>query len=201
MPYLPNAYEALHKLDSDHHFGAAIVAKKALNCRFLLDHSNNHVVTALIELDDCSTLLRSLYLRPSLPSLDVELRPLLSRTPVPLARTLIGADANAKSSLWNSPCQNNRGRELEALLANFPLHVANVRVAGLTFIPPETQSIDITLVGNSVPIQNWHFPDIPSLSDHPYIYFELTSSTPMIAKVNRIFNVLPPLINLDKKKI
>ena len=99
MPFLPDAYEALHKLDSNHHFGAAIVAKRALNCRFLPDHSQNHVTTALVELDGYTKLLRSLYLRPSLPSLEVELRPLLSRSPVPLARTVIGADANAKSSL------------------------------------------------------------------------------------------------------
>ena len=99
MHFLLDAYEALHKLDSNHHFGAAIVAKRALNCRFLPDHSQNHVTTALVELDGYTKLLRSLYLRPSLPSLEVELRPLLSRSPVPLARTVIGADANAKSSL------------------------------------------------------------------------------------------------------
>ena len=125
---------------------------------------------------------------------------MLLRSPAPLARLVIGADANAKSSLWNSPCQNSRGCELETLLASFPLHVANVPVASLAFTPPETQFIDITLVGNSVPIQNWRFPDIPSLSDHPYIYFELASSTPKIAKANKIFNVLPPLMNIDKKK-
>jgi Endonuclease-reverse transcriptase len=119
-----------------------------------------------------------MYLRPSLPYLEAELLPILSRDPSLIARTVIGADFNARSALWNSNCSNSRGHELESLLARFPLNIANVPVSSLAFIPPETSFIDVTLTGHKVPIEGWHFPDAPSLSDHPFISFNggVTSS-------------------------
>jgi Endonuclease-reverse transcriptase len=200
IPFLPDAYHALHRLDAHHHFGAAIVAKKSLKCSLLPDHSQNHFASALVEFDSSPILIRSLYLRPSLPSLEAELSPLLTHSPIPLPRSIIGADTNAKSPLWNSPCYNTRGRELEALLSNLPLNVANPVLSLLPFSPPETQFIDITLVGDAVPVHNWHYLDTPTLSDHPYIYFELVCNAQRPSKPVRIFNSLPSPVNLDKGK-
>jgi len=200
MPFLPDSFEALHNLDSDHHYGAAIVAKKTLKCRLLPELSVNHVAAAQLDFDGRSFLFLSVYLRPSLPSLEAELLPILSRASSLLTRATIGADMNAKSPLWNSNCCNARGRELESLLTRFPLNVCNVPAASLAFAPIETSFIDVTLVGNAVIIDNWHFPDIPSLSDHPFIAYDLSCSAPQSARSNRAFNFLPPLQNIDKEK-
>lgn len=40
-------------------------------------------------------------------------------------KTLIGIDANAKSPLWNSGSTDDRGEALEAVLAQYGLHVVN----------------------------------------------------------------------------
>ena len=200
IPNLPDSYEALHRLNDNHHFGAAIVAKKSLKCRLLPDLSENHVAAALLELDGLSFVILSIYLRPSLPSLEVELLPILSRAFSLSTRLVIGADANAKNPIWNSPVSNLRGRELEALLARLPLNVCNLPIASLAFVPPATSFIDVTLVGNMVKVANWHFPDIPSLSDHPYIVFELARHGTRFGRPPRLFNSLPPLQSIDKEK-
>ena len=200
IPYLPDSYEALHLLGDDHHFGAAIVAKKSLRCRLLPNRSANHVAAALVELDGASILLLSIYLRPSLPSLEAELLPILAGLSSYMNRAIIGVDANAKNPLWNSNGLNQRGRELESLLARFPINVANAPVASLPFTPPETNFIDITLVGHSIPILNWHYPDIPTLSDHPFIYFERACPSARSVVPVRCFNFLPQVDKLFKEK-
>jgi len=68
IPFLPDAYHALHRLDSNHHFGAAIVVKKTLRCNLVPSDSKNHVATALLEFDGSKTLYL-LTLSPSLPSI------------------------------------------------------------------------------------------------------------------------------------
>ena len=70
---LSDSYEALHKQDSNHHYGAAIIAKKSLKGRLLPDLSVNHVAAVRLEFDELSFLFLSVYLRPSLPSLEAEL--------------------------------------------------------------------------------------------------------------------------------
>jgi Endonuclease-reverse transcriptase len=200
IPNLPVSFEALHRLDSEHHYGAAILVKKSLKCRLIPDLSKNHVAAVRLDLDGRAFLFLSVYLRPSLPSLETELLPILSFSSSLLTRAIIGADTNAKSPLWNSNCSNARGRELESLLARFPLNVCNLPADSLPFAPADTSFIDVTLVGNAVEVNNWHFPDIPSLSDHPFISFELACSMRRSARSARVFNFLPPLQNLDKDK-
>ena len=200
IPNLPDTHEALHRLDANHHFGALIIAKKSLRCRLLPDLSSNHVSAALLELDGVAILLLSIYLRPALPSLEAEFLPILAKSSALLSRSIIGADLNAKNPLWNSPCLNIRGRELESLLARYPLNIANLPIADLPFTPPETSFIDVTLVGNAIPYQNWLYPDIPTLSDHPFIYYEVAVKCARPARHKRFFNSLPPLANIDKSK-
>ena len=200
IPHLPDSFEALHRLGSDHLYGAAIIAKRSLKCHLQTDLSVNHVAAVRLDFDGRTFLLLSIYLRPSLPSLEAELLPILSHSSLLLMRTIIGADTNAKSPLWNSKCSNARGRELESLLARFPLYVCNLPADSLQFAPAETSFIDVTLAGNSVEVHNWHFPDIPSLSDHPFISFELPCSSRRSARSARAFNFLPPLQYLDKDK-
>ncbi len=48
----------------------------------------------------------------------------------------------------------------------------------LNFVPRNSSFLDITASGDEVSISDWVFPDIPSLSDHPYITFSLTPSGP-----------------------
>jgi ribonuclease HI len=200
IPYLPDSFEALHFLDSNHHYGAAIVAKKSLRCQLLPNLSGNHIIAVQLELDGYAFILLSIYLRPSLPSLEAELSLVLNRAFTLLPRVVVGADVNAKSPLWNSSTANPRGRELEALLARFPLNVCNQPVANLPFTPTETSFIDVTLASNSVTVSNWHFPDIPSLSDHPFISFTVVSPGPRVGKPFRLCNLLPPLQSINKEK-
>lgn len=42
--------------------------------------------------------------------------------------------------------------------------------------PSNTSFVDVTLVGDSVNLSNWHYPVFPSLSDHPFISFRLAYS-------------------------
>ena len=200
IPNLPDTYEALHMLDENYLFGAMIVAKKTLRCELLPDLSSNHVAAARLKLDGVAILLFSIYLRPALPSLESNVLPILAGSSELLPLTIIGADLNAKNPLWNSPCLNPRGSELESLLARYPLNIANLPIADLPFNPPETSFIDVTLAGNAIPYQNWHYPDIPSLSDHPFIYFEVAFSCARSTRPRRSFNSLPPVANLDKCK-
>jgi hypothetical protein len=53
------------------------------------------------------------------------------------------------------------------------LQILNQPLDQLAFVPAGTSFLDLTLAGSSVKASRWFFPSIPSMSDHPYIYFEI----------------------------
>jgi hypothetical protein len=47
----------------------------------------------------------------------------------------------------------------------------------LDFVPGGTAFVDITLTGDQVNVSRWLFLPTPSLSDHPYLYFDVLIPT------------------------
>ncbi|GJQ86899.1 hypothetical protein Trydic_g22000, partial [Trypoxylus dichotomus] len=81
---------------------------------------------------------------------------------------VIGLDANSKSTLWNSPTEDWRGRELETVLEDNSLVVLNNNEEP-TFIGHRGSSfIDFTAVNFRAyeMIDGWHLSDDETLSDH-----------------------------------
>ncbi|KAK4013612.1 hypothetical protein OUZ56_026165 [Daphnia magna] len=70
-----------------------------------------------------------------------------------------GLRTNAKSSLWNSVTTDRKEMDLEEIL-----------LVGTSFL-------DITLGTDDIVTPHWFFPTFPSLSDHPFIYYEIMRAT------------------------
>ncbi|EFX69741.1 hypothetical protein DAPPUDRAFT_113390 [Daphnia pulex] len=96
--------------------------------------------------------------------------------------SIVAVDSNALNKIWNSKCTNARGTELESVISDNCLQIFNQHLDQLSFVPDGTSFLDLTLAGSSVKSSRWFFPSIPSMSYHPYIYFEIdqrsTSSSP-----------------------
>lgn len=63
-------------------------------------------------------------------------------------RTIIGADVNGHSCLWNCPRSNNRGLLVEELIEDFDLTVANMpgRIPSYDREGMGSSNIDVTLL-------------------------------------------------------
>jgi hypothetical protein len=57
------------------------------------------------------------------------------------------------------------------------MSVANQPLNSLDFVPGGTAFVDITLTGDRVQLSRWLFLSAPSLSDHPYLYFDVVIPT------------------------
>jgi hypothetical protein len=93
---------------------------------------------------------------------------------------------------------DKKGEELEHLIIKNNLNVANVPNSKLEYIPSKISKVDVTLYGDKVKISGWKFLNTVSLSDHPYIHFEL-----MVGRPNRQSKEpkVPKLTNIDKSKL
>ena len=78
------------------------------------------------------------------------------------------------------------------------VNIANVAREHLVFVPTSTSFVDLTLYGDRVDIQSWSFLSIPSLSDHPYMYFEVNSVKPVPPKAKRTNPPLPKLCSINQ---
>ncbi|KAI9555026.1 hypothetical protein GHT06_020320 [Daphnia sinensis] len=196
---IPPGYIAFHALNHEHAYGAAILVKLALaeSCRAGDLSCRNHV--AAVDLSTAHGAFRfiSVYLRPSCPDFSAlfcsDLSELLS------ASSIVAVDSNAMNKLWNSKITNKRGLEIESLIHNHNLSLLNRPAAKLDFVPAGTSFLDITLAGDKILAPQWFFPTIPSMSDHPYIDFEIacilphssdrpftTKSSPRVPHISRI---------------
>ena len=185
IDYLPEDYESFHNLGADHLYGAAIFARRSLRASIIQTFSSSHAVCVRISSRDSQLIFASVYLRPSTTSINSSLSTIFTACS-PLQYAVMGIYANARSPLWNSRQLDNKGRELEGLLSGSVLGLANRPLNDLKFIPPSTSFIDVTLHGCCTDVMDWRFLDLPSLSDHPLIYFrsctaggrgQLTNST------------------------
>ena len=90
---------------------------------------------------------------------------------------IFSVDSNVKNLLWNSRTTDAKGVKLEELILDNNLSIVNTSLSELNFVPKKTSFLDLTLMRDKVSIARWFYPDIPSFSDHPYIYFEVVPST------------------------
>ena len=63
------------------------------------------------------------------------------------------------------------------ILSDYRINLVNAPLHKLDFIPGGTSFVDQTLAGEKVTVSRCFFLSIPSLSDHPYIYFEVLPNT------------------------
>jgi hypothetical protein len=143
----------------------------------------------------------SMYVRPSCVDSSAEFRSVFHSLLSPL--TVIGVDSNAKSGLWNSAFSDRKGVELEGILLECGLNVLNRNRSELDFVPSGTSFLDITLGTDDIVSPRWFFPTIPSLSDLPFIYFEISHS--LQSNVSRppkpLLPKLPHISQLDTSQL
>jgi len=177
VKYVPTGYSQYHSLDKDHAYGAAVIAKSALGATLCGQGAQNAVAGVRIDSSPAPLYLFSVYCRFSLPSSAALLQSLFDALPVGIRRDSIFAiDCNGKSKLWNSSVTDRKGSEVESLLLSSSLSVANLELSSLDHVPRGTGFVDITVLGDGASVEYWHFPNIPSLSDHPYIMFRAATS-------------------------
>lgn len=201
---LPGDFDQFHRLGPDHHYGAAVFARRSLRAALIGSCSTNHAACVSLMHGGHRISAASIYLRPSLASVADGLRPIFDGC-APLNLSIMGVDANARNPLWNSRLTDPKGRELEELLTDSGLGVANLPLSQLRFNPPATSFIDVTLQGHATEVFDWRYLDLPSLSDHPLIYFRcgLASSVgnrygaSRGSGANRI--TLPPASSLNRE--
>ena len=139
-------------------------------------HFDNHV--SCIELKTHSGTYRfaSVYLRPSIVDPELSLNTILDN--LFTHSSVFCLDANARNLLWNSSCTDHKGYNFESIFQSRKLNIVNVPKADLDFVPRGTSFVDITVAGDRVNVTRWIFLELHSLSDHPYIYFEVPLSPP-----------------------
>ena len=105
-------------------------------------------------------------------------------------------DSNAHNPLWNSSYEDPKGRELERFLAANPLHIVNKKPAEDSCPFLKTTFIDLTLAGENILgfVKGWKYLDMPSLSDHPFIFFNI-DVTPI--KKMKSSDWMPHLLQID----
>lgn len=107
-------------------------------------------------------------------------------------KIVIGLDANAESSLWSPKGTNEKGSQLERLIAAFDLHVINDKTQPPTFEERGASSyIDVTLVSGSMvgEVQSWTVKQNWTSSDHNAIAFKISSETPTVRADSSRFNI------------
>lgn len=189
----PQGFSAYHRLSADHAYGAAILVRDSFadsSCISPL-HLDNFASCIDIKSRWGDFRFSSIYLRPSLVnSVDTMadcLKVFSSKS------SIVCSDTNAKNIIWNSNCTDQKGLDVEHLLFCHGLSVANKPRDELNFLPTGTSFMDVTLVGEEINILKWLFLPFPSLSDHPFIYFEI------ISKPKKFFRVPPSnFISLPK---
>ena len=192
LKYVPDGYIQLHSLSADHAYGAAIVVKRIHNPTLLPLAVNNCAAGAEITVGSQKFFLLSIYCRPSIKDLQSFLLTLSSSiTPQMAGHLILCTDSNAMNPLWNSKALDDKGRTMEEFCRAIGLSVANIELRHLSHIPSNTSFPDITLIGDDVAVSEWKFLDVPSLSDHPYIYFSLVINVGKSASQTR--KMLPRL--------
>ncbi|KAI9555015.1 hypothetical protein GHT06_020309 [Daphnia sinensis] len=175
---IPPGYIAFHALNHEHAYGAAILVKLALaeSCRAADPSCRNQVAAVDLFTAHGTFRLISVYLKPSCPDFSAlfccDLSMLLS------ASSIVAVDSNVMKKLWNSKITNKKGLEIESLIDNHNLSLLNRPATKLDFVPAGTSVLDITLAGDKILAPRWFFPTIPSMSDHLYIYFEISRILP-----------------------
>ena len=163
---------------------AAIIAKKDINVWALDDYTDHDMVSVITKFRDKNWVLASVYLDINLSvekDLLLALVDYCNTNEIPL---LVGMDCNAHSPIWGSADNNARGTQLEDLIASNNLNVIN-RGNTPTFVTSRAKSvIDVTMINDKAlsaahQVENWRVEEeIPSMSDHKYVMYELGEYNP-----------------------
>lgn len=157
---------------------AALVCRPDTEPMELLTHKTPHFSTAEFNMSMGKFYIISGYfqyrdeIEPCLGKLGEILTTLRGK------EVLIGLDANAKSPLWHSNVLDERGEELEGLIARFGLVVVNEDDQPATYMTGS--SIDVTLAtpGLARRISGWTVHEAESSSDHRLITMKVNSRGP-----------------------
>ncbi len=155
---------------------------------------------ACIEIVSSSGTLRlaSVYLRPSIPDYFAAVDECFKTLSSPYA--VLGVDSNAKNQMWNSLHTDQKGLDFEQLVLINNLNVLNVPIDSLEFVPGGTSFVDVTLAGDRVSLIRWLFLPFASLSDHPFIYFELENNcVPAFSPSTKVVRPVPRFSNINQQ--
>lgn len=162
---------------------AGIVIRSPRITVLKLSHlSNEHCTCIEMSGPFGSLYLASMYFQCSHsiePYLE-HLRKLLAH--LPRQRLIIGADVNAKSTMWHGPISDDRGEALEHVILNLNLTVLNEpgTIIGPTYRSHFGDSrIDVTLATEATlrDVRNWSVREGWTTSDHNLIIFTYRSNT------------------------
>ncbi len=201
---IPPGFAAYHSLSSDHAYGSVILIRSSIlnDIPVTENHLSNHAACVDIKLRDGSLRLISLYLRPSIQNFAETTSEILDF--LSSSSAVFGIDSNAKNSLWNCATTDQKGSDLETLILRNKLNVVNVSKESLDFVPAGTGFIDLTLAGDQVVIPRWLFLPLPSLSDHPFLFFEIKLNSPIPTKLHPAssrsgLNAIPHVSKINKQ--
>ena len=115
------------------------------------------------------------------------LRDLLVFTENEEISTIVGTDANAHHTIWESSDINHRGEDLLAYCARAYLNFCNVGNKRIFRTKTREEVLDLTLVNRCAwnRVVGWHVSNVPSFSDHMYIRFQVKSRIQKQAKMFR----------------
>jgi hypothetical protein len=113
-----------------------------------------------------------------------------------LKHTLISMDSNARNKLWGSKITDKKGKELEDFILHQNLNILNTPKENMHYIPRYTAMVDVTIGEDKVKVENWKYLIVESLSDHPYIQFQLVLENNLTKAPSR--KRVPKLTKLDK---
>lgn len=176
-------------------WAAVALCNPDYNLLFVSQLSTTHCVCAEVQAPSFSFYVVSHYFQWSddigehLRHLAMVLRSLRGK------RVLIALDANARSALWGPQESNERGTQVERLIQEFDLRVANRIDQGPTFWTTQGSSyIDVTLGSPSMTpfIGEWKIRDNWTTSDHNAVDIRLRAPTAVAnaeGAVARRFNV------------
>ena len=186
---VPLGYQSYHRLGEDRNYGAAIVYQSNISVKPITEMSSNEIACIELECYGTKIMCCSAYCRPSATNLHEILNPILQSSRATLKKCLIAADANAHSPLWNSRTTDGKGKELESILITHELNICNKPIAQLSYTPPSTTFIDVTVTGDELfqKVVDWRFLPKSAFSDHEYIFFVVDLSP----KKRRLTRYLP----------
>ena len=125
FPKVPTGYIVRHWLDHNAAYGAAIIIKKCISSRIITDHSSNNVIGVEIELGTQPYRIYSVYCRPSTVRIADTIQKIINDSTTNIKRQIICMDTNAHNPLWNSSNSDDKGRELEEIIAEISLNICN----------------------------------------------------------------------------
>jgi hypothetical protein len=162
-------------------------------------HPDNHVSCIELKTHSGVFLFASVYLRPSAHNPENSLNSIFDLLSSPAS--IFCLDANARNVLWNSSNTDLRGQNFETIIQSRKLNIANIPKAELDFVPKGTSFVDITVVDDQINVGRWIFLEVPSLSNHPYIYFEISISPPALHNCGKAKKNLVPHFDVVDHKL